>query len=150
MADLFAFRFRSRWAGTLVTFVSLLAVLPLLGIQVKTMSEAFNLFTQSQAGPTVALSFCTAIAALAVMLGARHSHVHSRHNSLLSTIAIESIVKLLAMLGLGAVALWLVFSGPGDVQQWLEGPGYLAQAQTARFDPPNGAPYCCCSSPPPL
>ncbi|SNY97540.1 ATP-binding protein [Halomonas sp. hl-4] len=135
LADLFAFRFRSRWAGTLVTFVSLLAVLPLLGIQVKTMSEAFNLFTQSQAGPTVALSFCTAIAALAVMLGARHSHVHSRHNSLLSTIAIESIVKLLAMLGLGAVALWLVFSGPGDVQQWLEGPGYLAQAQTARFDP---------------
>ncbi|KPQ22982.1 MAG: Histidine kinase-, DNA gyrase B-, and HSP90-like ATPase [Halomonas sp. HL-48] len=135
LADLFAFRFRSRWAGTLVTVVSLLAVLPLLGIQVKTMSEAVSLYTQTQAGPVVALIFCTAIAALAVMLGARHSHGHSRHNSLLSTIAIESIVKLLAMLGLGAVALWLVFSGPSDLQQWLEGPGYLAQKQTARFDP---------------
>lgn len=35
LADLFAFRFRTRWAGTIVTLVSVLAVLPLLGIQVK-------------------------------------------------------------------------------------------------------------------
>jgi len=31
LADLFAFRYRSRWAGTLVTLLSLIAVLPLLG-----------------------------------------------------------------------------------------------------------------------
>ncbi|BBI59264.1 hypothetical protein HSBAA_05700 [Vreelandella sulfidaeris] len=42
LADLFAFRFRSRWAGTLVTLVSLLAVLPLLGIQVQTLGDAID------------------------------------------------------------------------------------------------------------
>ncbi len=135
LADLFAFRFRSRWAGTLVTLVSLLAVLPLLGIQVKTLSEAVNIITASQAGSSVALLFCAVIAAFAVIFGARRSQSHGRHDTLLSAIAFESIVKLLTMLGLGAVALWVVFDGPGDLQLWLEGPGAALQQQTPKFDP---------------
>ena len=135
LADLFAFRFRSRWAGTLVTIVSLLAVLPLLGIQVQTLGEAINIITASQAGGSVALLFCAVIAAFAVIFGARHSQSHGRHDTLLSAIAFESIVKLLAMLGLGVVALWMVFDGPGDLQLWLEGPGALLQQQTPKLDP---------------
>ncbi|EGP19261.1 sensory box histidine kinase, partial [Halomonas sp. TD01] len=48
LADLFAFRYRSRWAGTLVTLISLLAVMPLLGIQVQTLSDAVYLLTGSR------------------------------------------------------------------------------------------------------
>ncbi|MDQ7729171.1 ATP-binding protein [Halomonas sp. SpR8] len=135
LADLFAFRFRSRWAGTLVTVVSLLAVLPLLGIQVQTLSEAIDILTVSQAGGSIALLFCIVIAAFAVIFGARHSQTHGSHDTLLNAIAFESIVKLLAMLGLGAVALWMVFDGPGDLQLWLEGPGAILQQQTPQLDP---------------
>ncbi|MGO2264887.1 ATP-binding protein [Halomonas sp.] len=132
LADLFAFRFRSRWAGSLVTLISLLAVLPLLGIQVQTLSSAIQWLTGSAYSSAVALLFCGLIAVLAVMFGARHSH--TRQDPLISMLALESLIKLLAMLCLGAVALWLVFDGPNDLQRWLEGPGLQAQQATYQLD----------------
>ncbi|WP_422102843.1 ATP-binding protein [Vreelandella sp.] len=136
LADLFAFRYRSRWAGTLVTLLSLLAVLPLLGIQVQTLSDAITLLTGSRYSGAVALLFCAVIAACAVVFGARHSHRH-RHDTLLTVIAFESVTKLLAMLGLGAIALWWVFDGPQDLQRWLEGPGAAIQATTPQLEAPQ-------------
>ncbi|MFG6668651.1 ATP-binding protein [Halomonas sp. HNIBRBA4712] len=134
LADLFAFRFRSRWVGTLVTLLSLMAVLPLLGIQVRTLGEAIFHLTGSRYSALVALAFCAAIALGAILCGARHHHRY-RHDTLLSTLALESLVKLAAMLGLGAFALWGVFSGPEALQQWLDGPGAAAQAATSKLDP---------------
>ncbi len=136
LADLFAFRYRSRWAGTLVTLLSLFAVLPLLGIQVQTLSDAVQLLTGSRYSAAVALLFCAVIAGCAVLFGARHSHRH-RHDTLLSVIAFESVIKLLAMLGLGAIALWWVFDGPQDLQRWLEGPGAALQATTPQLEAPQ-------------
>ncbi|WP_404375941.1 ATP-binding protein [Vreelandella aquamarina] len=136
LADLFAFRYRSRWAGTLVTLLSLFAVLPLLGIQVKTLSDAIQLLTGSRYSAAVALLFCAVIAGCAVLFGARHSHRH-RHDTLLSVIAFESVIKLMAILGLGAIALWWVFDGPQDVQRWLEGPGAVLQAATPQLEAPQ-------------
>lgn len=133
LADLFAFRFRSRWVGSMVTLLSLLAVLPLLGIQVQTLSDAVHLLTGSQYSAAVALLFCAVIAGCAVLFGVRHNH-RNRHDTLLSVIAFESIMKLVAMLGLGAIALWWVFNGPQDLQQWLDGPGFATQAATPKFD----------------
>ena len=134
LADLFAFRFRSRWAGTLVTLVSLLAVLPLLGIQVKTLGDGVDVLTDSHQGAAVALVFCLIIAVFAVFFGARRSHLHPHHDTLLATIALESIVKLIAMLILGGVALWGVFDGPQQVQQWLATEGLALQQQTPRLE----------------
>jgi len=136
LADLFAFRYRSRWAGTLVTLLSLIAVLPLLGIQVHTLSDAVQLLTGSRYSSAVALLFCAVIAGCAVLFGARHSHRH-RHDTLLSVIAFESVIKLLAMLGLGAIALWWVFDGPQDLQRWLEGPGAALQSATPQLEAPQ-------------
>ena len=48
LADLFAFRFRSRWVGTMITVISLLAVMPLLALQVQTLGDA--IFSSSQPG----------------------------------------------------------------------------------------------------
>ena len=40
LADLFAFRFRSTWAGALTTLLTLVGVLPLLALQVKAVADA--------------------------------------------------------------------------------------------------------------
>ncbi|RUR41165.1 ATP-binding protein [Vreelandella populi] len=132
LADLFAFRFRSRWAGTLVTLISLVAVLPLLGIQVQTLSDAIHWLTGSPYSSSAALLFCGLIAVFAVVFGARPNH--SRQDPLISILAFESLIKLFTMLCLGAVALWLVFDGPQDLQRWLEGPGLPAQQATPQLE----------------
>ncbi|MBB3233084.1 ATP-binding protein [Halomonas stenophila] len=135
LADLFAFRFRSRWVGTLITLVSLLAVLPLLALQVQTMGNAIHLLSGAGSPEWLALGFCSLIALFAILFGARHSHLNARHDSLLAAIAFESVVKLGAMLALGAFALYGIFDGPADLQAWLDGPGHPAQAETAHLDP---------------
>ncbi len=148
LADLFAFRYRSRWAGTLVTLLSLAAVLPLLGIQVQTLSDTIALLSGSHYSGGVALLLCAAIAACAVLFGARHSH-RQRHDTLLTVIAFESVIKLLAMLGLGVIALWWVFDGPQDLQRWLEGPGPPCRPLPRSWKRHSGEPCCCCFLPPP-
>ncbi|MDT8878916.1 ATP-binding protein [Halomonas saccharevitans] len=135
LADLFAFRFRSRWVGTLITLVSLLAVLPLLALQVQTLGDSIHLLTGTASPSLLALAFCALIALFAILFGARHTRLHARHDTLLAAIALESLVKLVAMLALGGFALFVVFNGPGDLQAWLDGPGRLAQARVEHLDP---------------
>ncbi|EPC00111.1 histidine kinase [Litchfieldella anticariensis FP35 = DSM 16096] len=135
LADLFAFRFRSRWVGTLVTLVSSLAVLPLLALQVQTMGDAIHLMTGSTSPGLLALAFCALIALFTTLFGARHTRLHARHDTLLATIALDSLIKLAAMLALGAIALFGIFDGPTDLQTWLGGPGLARQAAVAQLDP---------------
>lgn len=134
LADLFAFRFRSRWVGTLVTLLTLMAVIPLLGLQLKTLGDALQRLTGADSPALLALLFCIPITLLAIMFGARHSHQPVRHDTLLAVIALESLVKLAALLLLGVVALYGVFDGPADLQRWLEGPGLALQSDITRFD----------------
>ncbi|MDL4862053.1 ATP-binding protein [Halomonas elongata] len=135
LADLFAFRFRSRWVGTLLTLVSLLAVLPLLALQIQTMGHAIHRLSGVGSPSLLALGFSLLIALFAMLFGARHTHLNTRHDSLLAAIALESLVKLVAMLALGAVALFGVFDGPADLQTWLDGAGHVDQTRIAQLDP---------------
>ncbi len=134
LADLFAFRFRSRWVGTLITVISLLAVMPLLALQVQTLGDAIYLMTGAASPALLALAFAALIALFATIFGTRN-HAPARHDTLLAVIAFTSVVKLLAMLTLGAVALFVVFDGPADLQLWLDGPGQAHQAGMSQPDP---------------
>ncbi|MDN3552343.1 ATP-binding protein [Halomonas almeriensis] len=134
LADLFAFRFRSRWVGTLMTVVSLLAVLPLLALQIQTMGEAIHRLSGSASPSLLALGFSLLIALFAMLFGARHLDQHARHDGLLVAIALESVVKLVAMLALGGIALFSVFNGPADLQSWLDGAGHVHQTRMAQLD----------------
>lgn len=134
LADLFTFRFRSRWVGTLVTVISLLAVLPLLAMQVQTMGTAIHRLSGAGSPEWYSLGFSGLIALFTMWFGARHSHLNARHDSLLAAIAMQSVIKLLALLALGAIALFGIFDGPADLQAWLSGPGQQAQRLSEPFD----------------
>ncbi|TDB03174.1 ATP-binding protein [Halomonas marinisediminis] len=135
LADLFAFRYRSRWVGTLITLVSLLAVLPLLALQVQTMGNAIYLMTGAASPATLALLFCVLLALFDMTFVGRRQSIDGQHDSLLAVMALSSLIKLLAMLGLGAFALFVIFDGPTDVQAWLEGPGQTFQSNVVKTDP---------------
>ncbi|WP_129138249.1 ATP-binding protein [Modicisalibacter coralii] len=135
LADLFAFRFRSRWIGALVTLITLLAVLPLLAQQVRVVGDVAHLLTGSASPALLALLFCALVAAMALVLGARRTHLTADHASLVAAVAVESLVKLVALLVLAGVALYGVFAGPGDLQHWLDGPGQSFQVIARRLDP---------------
>ncbi|MCM2331503.1 MAG: PAS domain S-box protein, partial [Pseudomonas sagittaria] len=119
LADLFAFRFRSTWAGTLTTVFMLIAVLPLLALQIQAIADTVGIITGEPIRELVALGFCALLTLFTILFGARHIATRERHEGLVMAIAFESLVKLCAMTAIGLYALFGVFGGPNDLEQWL-------------------------------
>src|SRR5690606_5687275 len=97
LADLFAFRFRSTWAGTLTTIFMLIGVLPLLGLQIQAVTDSISILTRDPLQEKFALSFCVMIILFTILSGARHIATREKHEGLVFAIAFESVVKLVAL-----------------------------------------------------
>ena len=125
LADLLAFRFRSRWVGALVTLVTLAAMLPLLALQIKAVSDAVGILSgvavHSPAGNSMLpLVFCGLMMVFAIYFGTRQLAPQERHDGLVAAIALESLVKALALLTVGLAAVYGVFGGFSGLDLWLE------------------------------
>ncbi len=127
LADLLTFRFRSQWAGSLVTFFMLLAMLPLLTLQIQAVSESMLVLTSMNTPndevpfrrDALALLFCIAISVFTILFGSRHLGSRESHRGLVTAIAFESIVKLAAFLIAGIASVYLVFDDFAGMQRWL-------------------------------
>ena len=119
LADLFAFRFRSRWIGSLVTLFMLMAAMPLLALQIQAVADSIFILTNEASPHTLALGFCMVITLFAILFGARHTSLREKHESLVVAIAFESIIKLVLMLAIGAYILFEVFGGFQGLDLWL-------------------------------
>lgn len=127
LADLLSFRYRSQWAGSLVTLCMMLATWPLLALQIQAVADSLHLlstdgstvFAKETRHNELAFIFCVAMGLFTISFGSKHLTAHDRHNGLVAAIAFESLVKLFAMLVVGAVAVYYVFGGLGGLDQWL-------------------------------
>jgi signal transduction histidine kinase/Na+/proline symporter len=127
LADLLTFRFRSQWAGSIVTLFMLFAVLPLLALQIQAVADTMHvltdnpdaLFTQKREPDALALVFCCIITLFTILFGSKQRSAHQRHNGLVAAIAFESALKLVLLLILGGIALFSVFGGLSGLDQWL-------------------------------
>ncbi|PTU73924.1 sensor histidine kinase [Pseudomonas mangrovi] len=119
LADLFAFRFRSTWAGALTTLFMLIGVLPLLALQIQAVTDSISILTRDPLQERVALSYCALIMLFTILFGARHIATREKHEGLVFAIAFESIVKLIALSIIGVYALYAVFGGLDGLELWL-------------------------------
>lgn len=119
LADLFAFRFRSSWVGAITTIGLLFGALPLLALQIQAVADTIGILTREPIQDRVALAFCILITLFSILFGARHVATREKHEGLVFAIAFESLVKLIALLAIGAYALFVVFDGPNDLEIWL-------------------------------
>lgn len=119
LADLFAFRFRSQLAGIVVTLFMLTGTLPYIALQIRAVTESLRILTQEAPPQTVALVYCLTLTLFAVLFGARYVSPREKHEGLVVAIAFESLVKLVALLGVGLFAVFGIFGGIGGVERWL-------------------------------
>lgn len=119
LADLFAFRFRSTWAGALTALLMVVAVLPLLALQIQAVATSTGILISAPAQDGPALAFCFLITLFAMLFGARQITARERHEGLVVAIAFESLVKLIALGAVGLVTLYTVFDGPSGLETWL-------------------------------
>lgn len=147
LADLLTFRFRSQWAGALVTVFVGIGMLPLLALQIQAVADTAFILTQTDStqpvpyGPHFGLAFifCLAITLFTMMYGAGHISYRKRHNGLVAAIAFETVVKGCAFLAIGLAAVFGIFGGPSEMQAWLEtNPVRLSQVNTVNQGDQSG------------
>ncbi len=128
LPDMLAFRFRSQWAGIVLTIFMLLTMLPLFALQITAVSDtililtdaSFELFPGDNRQSGMAFVFCCMITLFTVLFGARHVGTQERHDGLVVAIAFESLSKLLLMIVIAVVCVVVVFDGFNGMQTWLE------------------------------
>lgn len=131
LADLLSFRFRSQWVGSLTTAFCSIAMWPLLAMQIQTVSDAIAMLTpengQNSMRPVSALLFCLIISLFTILFGSRNLSSRDTHRGLVTALAFESLIKLIAFLVLGAAAVLGIFGGWDDMQNWLNTQGGVIQ-----------------------
>ncbi|TQV85663.1 response regulator [Exilibacterium tricleocarpae] len=111
IADFLASRYGKRQAvAATTTLVVLLATVPYIALQLKAVSDTLILTMEGRlAGyQNVTLLIALSMAAFALIFGARRLDVSGYHSGLMSAIAFESLVKLIALVILAVFAVGLL------------------------------------------
>ncbi|MFT5085193.1 MAG: Na+/proline symporter, partial [Lentisphaeria bacterium] len=127
MADLFTFRYHSHSVGGAVTLCMLLAMMPLLALQIQAVGDTIHILTryngsdlnagalQFNSRAILAFIYCTVIACFAMMFGSNREH----HKGLITAMAFESLVKLFGLFAIGVFSVFYVFGDLQGLDQWL-------------------------------
>ena len=120
LADLFAFRYRSKAVGAVATFFLVSGLLPLLAMQIQAVARSVATLNSNVNENIVALLFCIFITLFTVIYGGRSKGGRTKkHEGLVMAIAFETLVKIVVMSAIGLYALYHVFDGPNDLENWL-------------------------------
>ena len=119
LADLFAYRYRSQWAGTLVTLCSAAAILALLSMQIQAVAVSASLLAPDTSPKAISVMFSLIVVLFTMLFGARRHQSSGNHQGLVLAIAFDSLVKVVALLVLGGVVLFGVFGGTDGLEEWL-------------------------------
>jgi len=137
IADFIASRYgKSHLLGGLVTVIAVVGVLPYIALQLKAVSNSFNILLHypdiampSHAALPVwqdtALYVALLLALFTILFGTRHLDASERHEGLVAAIAFESIVKLVALTAVGLFVTFGLYNGFGDIVQKAEQAGHL-------------------------
>ncbi|WP_043528106.1 hybrid sensor histidine kinase/response regulator [Litchfieldella xinjiangensis] len=122
IADFIASRYgKTQSLAAFASLVALVGTLPYIALQLKAVSAAFMVLTDTSDLTRAPLFADTAfyvavvMALFAILFGTRHTDATEHHEGLVHAIAFESLVKLAAFLILGAYVTWGMFDGLSDL-----------------------------------
>ncbi|MDR2872524.1 MAG: hybrid sensor histidine kinase/response regulator [Xanthomonadaceae bacterium] len=103
---------RSQRLAALVTLIALIGVTPYIALQYKAVAMSVRVLSGQGAGGGIltdpALYVALLMALFAMLFGTRQAGATGRHHGMMLAIAVESLIKLVAMLAIGLFAyIWL-------------------------------------------
>src|SRR5437764_3832380 len=127
IADFIGWRYgKSSLLAAMVTIVVLVGMIPYVALQLKAVADSYAVLAQfpelappAATAPVIlgdtAFYVASALALFAMLFGTRHLDASERHEGMVAAIAFESIVKLAALLAVGAFVVYGIYDGFGDV-----------------------------------
>lgn len=124
IADFIALRYgNNRLLGALVTITCLLSVIPYIALQLKAVSETFELMTLDKSYVSVGIYddstfyISLLIAVFVAFFGTRTSDATRRKKGIMAVVAMESVLKLVFFLVIGCYVVFYLFDGTTDIYQ---------------------------------
>ncbi|MGO4822511.1 MULTISPECIES: ATP-binding protein [unclassified Flavobacterium] len=120
IADFISLRYgNSRFLGALVTLICVFGVLPYIALQLKSISDTFNIVTKTQSSANIfsdtTTYVCVALALFASYYGTRYVDASEKRRGIVTAVAMESILKLVFFLIIGIYVTYFVFDGFDDI-----------------------------------
>ncbi|MDB9966301.1 sodium:solute symporter, partial [Planktomarina temperata] len=120
IADLVSSRFgKSALLGGFVTVMAVVGTTPYIALQLQSVTLSISVFAKGTQNilSSTNIAFWTAagLAVFTIVFGTRNLDVNERHSGVVMAIAVEAIVKLLALLAVGVFVVWGLAGGAGDV-----------------------------------
>jgi Na+/proline symporter/nitrogen-specific signal transduction histidine kinase len=120
--------------GGIVTVLSVLGIIPYISLQLKAISASLEVVTAGalhSGGPWLAdsaLYLALILAFFTILFGTRQIEATERHEGMVTAVAFESVIKLLAFLTIGIFVTFGLYNGFGDLfQQAANLPGFADQ-----------------------
>ncbi len=136
IADLISSRFgKSSALAVIVTILAVIGTTPYIALQLKALTTSFQVVGAaaggsapgSGSGVVIAFWIAAGLAAFTILFGTRSIDASEHHHGVVAAIAIESLVKLFALI---AVGLFVVFGiGGGPTELFANAPPGLLQEE---------------------
>ncbi|MDP5077592.1 MAG: sensor histidine kinase, partial [Nonlabens sp.] len=120
IADFISLRYgNDRSIGALVTVICVVAVVPYISLQLKAVSETFDILSASKSHDSVfadsTFYIAVLLAVFAALFGTQTADASRRRSGLMFTVAVESVLKLVFFIAIGVYATFYLFDGTSDI-----------------------------------
>ncbi|MEN8928575.1 MAG: sensor histidine kinase [Flavobacteriales bacterium] len=122
IADFISLRYgNNRFLGALITVICVLGIVPYISLQLKAVSESFEIMTHGEVIENQAvlsdytIYIAVLIAVFATFFGTQKTDASEKHKGIVASVAFESIIKLVFFLGVGIYVTFYLFNGTEDV-----------------------------------
>jgi len=124
MSDFLTLRYgKGAFLGVLATVGVLLAITPYVGLQLKSISDTFNILVYREVISPTAVPFyqdtafhvALILALFGILFGARQLDPTERHEGLVAAVVFESLIEVVAFFSIGILVTFGLFAGWGEI-----------------------------------
>ncbi|MDE3122436.1 MAG: sodium:solute symporter [Paracoccaceae bacterium] len=123
IADLISSRYgKSNFLGVVVTLIAVASATPYIALQLQSVTLSFRAFAAPSPmswalpGPDLTAFWVAAgLAVFTILFGTRNLDANEQHQGVVTAIAVEAVVKLIALLAVGVFVVWGLGGGPIEV-----------------------------------
>jgi Na+/proline symporter/nitrogen-specific signal transduction histidine kinase len=123
IADLISSRYgKSNLLGVIVTVICVVAATPYIALQLQSVTLSFGVFASATpegwAMPdraSTSVWVAGGLAVFTVLFGTRNLDAKEQHTGVVTAIAVEAVVKLVALIAVGIFVVWGIAGGPSDI-----------------------------------
>ncbi|MCF6273273.1 MAG: ATP-binding protein [Rhodobacteraceae bacterium] len=116
IADLISSRYgKSTSLAVLVTLMAVIGSTPYIALQLQSITLSFSVFDTGDNANLTAFWVAAGLAAFTIVFGTRNVDANERHHGVVTAIAVEAIVKLVALLSVGVFVVWGIGGGPAEI-----------------------------------